>query len=444
MSSILGLTSAPLAWLLTGAAAASIGVTVRLWPRLSRQGAAQITGRLGLIIVSQLLVASAVLTAINDSLYFYGSWIALLGNGSSQQGALPPLRAGTTAIARPVVITGSSFGTTFRGGWVLPENYVGGARSQPDIAEASQLSAQAQPTPQAGRELRAAARSGAVLRVTIRGQYSGIVARDNYVYLPPQYFQPAYAATRFPVVLAFAGYPGNPLDLIKSLQLPAIVARLQAAGRIGPAIYLMVNPSVALPRDTECTNVPAGLQVATFFGMDVPLAVDRTFRTVDRSAWGTIGYSTGATCAVKMAMLYPAQYRAAVGMSGYYYAVNDASTGNLYGGSNAYQNENDMEWRLKHLPAPPVSVLLTSSSSGERNLPGTLRFLRLIRPPMRGYSLILRRGGHNYYTWRRALPQSLLWLSNRIARAVAAPPARQRLSSARQVRPTDRPPPRRP
>src|SRR5215469_5101391 len=124
MSSILGLTSAPLAWLLTGAATASIAVTVLLWPKLSRQGAAQIAGRLGLIIVSQLLVASAVLTAINDSLYFYGSWIALLGNGSSQRAALPPLRAGTTAIAHPVAITGSSFGTTFRAGLALPESYI--------------------------------------------------------------------------------------------------------------------------------------------------------------------------------------------------------------------------------------------------------------------------------------------------------------------------------
>lgn len=438
MSSVFGLTTAPFAWLVAGAAAASMGVSCWLWPRLARQGVMQVAGRLGLIIVSQLLVAAAVLTAINDSLNFFGSWYALAGVGSSPQVALAPATAGTAAIAHPVVITGSSIGTTFRGGWALPADYPGGGASQPEIAQAAHLSARAQPATQTGRAFRAAGRSGAVLRVTIRGQYSGIVAANDYVYLPPQYFQPAYAATRFPVVLAFTGYPNDPLNLMKQLRLPEIAARLQATGQIGPAIYVMVNPSVALPRDTECTNVPAGLQVATFFGQDVPLAVDRTFRTSDRSGWGTIGYSTGATCAVKMAMLYPAQYKAAVGMSGYYVAIKDPTTGNLYGGSTAYQNENNMEWRLVHLPAPPVSVLVASSASGERNLPGTLSFLRLIKPPMRGYSLILARGGHNYYTWRRELPQSLEWLSRRIGPAVPAPPAGQGLSSARRVRPTSR------
>jgi enterochelin esterase-like enzyme len=401
-------------------------VTVWIWPRLARHGVVQIAGRLGLIIVSQVLVAAAALTAINDSLYFFGSWYSLVGVGSSPQAALGPARAGTTAIVHPVVITGSSVGTIFRGGWALPPDYLRGASAQLEIAQAAHLSAHAQRAPQPSRALHEAARSGAVLRVTIRGEFSGIVAANDYVYLPPQYFQPAYAATRFPVVLAFTGYPNDPLNLMKLLHLPEIAARLEAARQIRPAIYLMVNPSVALPRDTECTNVPAGLQVATFFGRDVPLAVDRTFRTSDRSRWGTIGYSTGATCAVKIAMLYPSQYKAAVGMSGYYVAIKGPTTGNLYGGSTAYQDENNMEWRLMHLPAPPVSVLVTSSASGERNLPGTVGFLRLIKPPMRGYSLILPRGGHNYFTWRRELPQSLEWLSRRLR----LPAQRLRLAKA--------------
>ena len=436
MSSVIGLTSAPFAWLVAAAAAASIGMTVRLWPRLVRQGVIQIAGRLGLIIVSQVLVAAAVLTTINDSLDFFGSWSALIGNASSPQAPLSPMTAGTAAIAHPVVITGSSIGTTFHGGWAVPEGYLGGTSSQPEIAKAARLSARAQSALRPGQALWAVARAGAVLRVTIRGQYSGIVEANDYVYLPPEYFQPAYAATRFHVVLVFTGYPNDPLNLMKLFHLPEIAARLQAAGQIGPTIYVMVNPSVALPRDTECTNIPAGLQVATFFGRDVPLAVDRTFRTSDRSGWGTIGYSTGATCAVKVAMLYPSQYTAAVGLSGYYVAIKDRTTGNLYGGSTAYQNENDMEWRLRHLPAPPVSVLITSSASGERNLPGSLSFLGLIKPPMRSYSLILPRGGHNYYTWRRELPQSLEWLSRQLGSAVSGHLAEHGVSQARQVRPT--------
>jgi hypothetical protein len=110
-------------------------------------------------------------------------------------------------------------------------------------------------------------------------------------------------------------------------------------------------------------------------------------------------------------MMYPSRFTAAVSMAGYYGAEWGHGLRHQWGGSGACQNENNLDWRLRHLPAPPVSVLATSSRVGERSLPGTLRFLRLIRPPMRGYSLIVRQGGHNFRTWARELPQSLEWLS---------------------------------
>ncbi len=127
-----------------------------------------------------------------------------------------------------------------------------------------------------------------------------------------------------------------------------------------------------------------------------------------------LGYSTGGYCAVKLAMLNPYQFGSAVSLAGYYVALRDGTTGNLYGGSQGYRHENDPGWRLRHLPAPPVSVLVASSRVGEETYPGTLAFLRLVRPPMRAYSLFLPQGGHNFRTWQRELPQSLAWLGQRL------------------------------
>jgi len=406
------LTSGTLLWLLIGAATGSVVATVWLWPRLVRQHAVRVAARLGLIVVSQALVLSAALAYVNDSFGFFSSWATLLGNAVPQQ-----VLTSTAAPAggRPILITGFSVGTAFSGGSVPPAATARLAAGTVPIS----LGSRGQPSKAS------AATSGAVARVTIRGEYTGITAVNDYVYLPPQYFQPAYADARFPVILTFTGYPNDPLNLMRLLRLPVIAARLAAAGRVRPAIYVMVNPSVALPQDTECTNVPAGLQVATFFGRDVPLAVQRTFRVqAGRAGWATLGYSTGAYCAAKMAMLYPDQFSAAVGLSGYYVALKDRTTGDIYGGSLAYRNENNLDWRLQHLPAPPVSVLVASSANGELNLPGTRAFLKLIRPPMRGYALILRQGGHNYYTWRRELPQSLEWLSSRLTPVQARPETR--------------------
>jgi S-formylglutathione hydrolase FrmB len=180
-----------------------------------------------------------------------------------------------------------------------------------------------------------------------------------------------------------------------------------------------MNVSVALPRDTECTNVPEGPQAETFLAQDVPQAVDQTFRVQTGSAgWAVLGYSTGGYCAAKLAMMNPYQFPAAVSLAGYYAAGPDFITGSLYGGSSAFQNENNLDWRLAHLPAPPVSVLVTSSQVGESDLADTRTFLHLIHPPMHGYSLILAQGGHNYGTWVRQLPPSLEWLNQRLSPAM--------------------------
>ena len=96
----------------------------------------------------------------------------------------------------------------------------------------------------------------------------------------------------------------------------------------------MMNVSVALPRDTECTNVPRARRPRR--------SSPRTcrWRWSGRSGWkaaaadwAVLGYSTGGYCAAKLAMMYPYQFSAAVSMAGYYTAIKDNTTGNLYGGS---------------------------------------------------------------------------------------------------------------
>ena len=75
----------------------------------------------------------------------------------------------------------------------------------------------------------------------------------------------------------------------------------------------------------------------------------------------------------------------------------DQTTGNLYGGSVGYQDENSPDWRLQHLPAPPVSVLVTSSKVGERTYGGTLHFVSLVKPADAACTRC---------TWRRAATTS--------------------------------------
>ncbi len=422
----MGLTSNSLQLLLVIAAAGWIAMTAAVWPRLANRSrrqpgrtgragyvrsaraaslTARIAGRVALLTASQALVLAAFLVWLNSYFSFYGSWSDLLGNAATVTKTVKPdLRAfgqahqtGHLSGRLPKAVQFYGFG-------------LGPGHGQPGLPPRAA-------GPAVGHliKLRGAARYGMIARIRIRGLRTGLVSSSGYVYLPPQYFQRAYARDRFPAVLALTGYPGGARSIVDRLGLPLTASRLDAAHRARPVVYVMLDVSPLFPRDTECANVPAGPQVLTFFAVDVPIAMEHTFRvTTARAGWGTLGYSTGGYCAVKLAMLYPGTFSSAVSLAGYYVALRDSTTGNLYGSSTAYRHENDLDWRLTHLPAPPVSVLVTSSKVGESTYPGTLRFLHLIRAPMHGYSFIIPVGGHNFGVWSQELPPTLVWLTSRL------------------------------
>ncbi|SEH01108.1 S-formylglutathione hydrolase FrmB [Nonomuraea solani] len=233
------------------------------------------------------------------------------------------------------------------------------------------------------------------------------------MFLPSAYF--ADVRRRLPAIIALTGHPGEPRNLMTRLDLPGRMARAIAAHQARPTVLVMMRPSVVLPRDTECVDVPGGPQAQTYFATDVRNAVTAHYRVAaGRESWGILGGSTGGYCALKIAMTHPGAFSAAVSLSGYYKTIVDRTTGDLFGHDRTLARRNDLMWRLANLPAPPVSVLVTSSRKGESDYLPTERFAAAVRPPMRAWSLILPSGGHNFNTWNRELPQALPWLARQL------------------------------
>jgi enterochelin esterase-like enzyme len=401
----MGLTSGSFGTLMFILAAAGVVAVIALWPRAARQRPVTMLARVGMIGVSQLLVIAAFLVYLNSYFGFYASWSQLLGSGTT-----PVVRVAKAAgpSQASVVVTGAAPAP-------VPGGAIAKTTTHIPVAEGhgnTNLIGQA-----GGKN--GLQQTGELLQVNITGQHSGIAVMKDFVYLPPQYFQPAYAHAKFPAVLALTGYPGSSWSIVSRLKLPAEQESLVRAGKARPAVIVMMNASVAMPRDTECTDIPAGLQVETFFAQDVPAAIEHAFRVQGGpGSWAALGYSTGGFCAVKLAMMNPRQFTYAISLAGYYQALMDRTTGNLYGGNLGYEDENSPDWRLQHLPAPAVSVLVTSSKVGERTYGGTLQFVALVKPPMQVFTLYLPQGGHNFATWGRELPQALMWLSARLSPAV--------------------------
>jgi S-formylglutathione hydrolase FrmB len=217
--------------------------------------------------------------------------------------------------------------------------------------------------------------------------------------------------------VVLTGYPGTAEALVNKLDYPSTAQQLAKRGKMQPMILVMLRPTVAPPRDTECVDIPGGPQVETFFAKDLRDSVMEQYR-VDKTpaSWGIVGDSTGGYCALKIAMHHPGSYAAAAGLSPYYKAPIDPTTGDLFHGNKDLQNRADLFWAIKHLTPPETSLLVTSSKVGEHNYKDTMKFIQSVQSTnvTRISSIILPSGGHNFNTWKREIPPALQWLSTKL------------------------------
>ncbi|WP_156727373.1 alpha/beta hydrolase [Streptomyces apocyni] len=350
--------------------------TVWLWPRFAGRTWRAVLGRVTLLAATQALVFSTVGLSANRTFEFYASWSDLFGQ-ERQMGVVQDHAAGGGASTLVKVLGKQRV------------NHVPGS-SEPTIG-------------------------GQIQRVEISGQTSRI-ASNAYVYLPPEYFQPEYEDRTFPASVVITGFPGTAENLLNGLRYPATAHEQARKGTMRPMVLVMLRPTVAPPRDTECVDVPNGPQTETFFAQDLPTAISRHYRVGEKPEnWGVIGNSTGGYCALKIAVKHPDRFAAGAGLSAGYKAPQDRDTGDLFHGDKRLERRADLLWLLDHEPPPPVSLLVTSSKEGEGNYRDTLRLIDKVRPPTRVSSIILERGGHNFTTWRREIPPALEWLSGRLS-----------------------------
>jgi S-formylglutathione hydrolase FrmB len=372
----MGLTSNNTLVLAVLAAVLLFGGTVWLWPRLARRSWRAVGGRVGLLLATQVALFVSVGLAANQAFGFYASWADLFGR-ETDQGVVVNHAAGVPSGGPLQVIeTGRVRG---RGGF-RPSS--GGQIDEVDIV---------------GRTTRIATRA--------------------YVYLPPEYFQSRYRTRTFPAAVVLTGYPGTARALVDKLHYPRTALELAQDGRMQPMILVMLRPTVAPPRDTECVDIPGGPQTESFFAKDLPDAVTAHYRVGRKpGSWGIIGDSTGGYCALKLALHHPGVYAAGAGLSAYYNAPVDPTTGDLFHGDKGLRDRANLWWYLKHMPGPDTSLLVTSSRVGEPNYKDTLKFIERVKDTKRTRisSIILESGGHNFNTWRREIPATLQWIGGRL------------------------------
>ncbi|SFF45639.1 alpha/beta hydrolase [Curtobacterium sp. YR515] len=154
---------------------------------------------------------------------------------------------------------------------------------------------------------------GEVRTVDIPGTRSGFPARPAVVYLPPAALvrDPA----RLPVVLAFAGQPGAPSDMFTAGQMGTVLDAYAAAHHGSAPIVVSVDQLSAPGRNPMCVDSTLG-KSATYVTEDVPAWIAAHLpATPDPHAWGLVGFSQGATCAMQFVTAHPGSFGAALAIS---------------------------------------------------------------------------------------------------------------------------------
>ena len=277
-----------------------------------------------------------------------------------------------------------------------------------------------------------AQQQGYLMRLVVTGPRSHIT-RAVYVFLPPQYFQAAYRAYRFPVIELIHGQPGQPQDWITVVGVTDTFNRLLADNAAQPAVLVMPDANGGQQVSLQCLNQVGGPQDLTYLAVDLPTQIAGSLRVLPPGpGWGLAGYSEGGFCTANMALRYPHRYGFAGVLSGYFTPDDNELASRLvnpFGGNTRLREQNTPRDEIQKLPVSAVipRFWLGAGAADRQDVAGTEAFWRELRQRQDDAPLTLTPGGgHTMTTWRAQLPPMLTWMTQGLARVAqqetAVPP----------------------
>ncbi|MFI6642234.1 alpha/beta hydrolase [Streptomyces sp. NPDC050504] len=344
-----------------------------LWARVRGPFVVRAAQRLVMLAFAQVTAIAVVFVMVNNTNSLYGTWEDLLGTGDHVNSALdlgPDGMGGQRLAALPKVEQKFS-----------------------DVHEDVM---------------------GKGVRMTeLSGRISG-AAGEVYVWLPPQYDDPAYRNKKFPVVEMFPGFPGSPKAWFGTLKVQRQLKPLMERGEVAP--FILVAPRTTLfPReDHSCANIPGKVNADSWLTVDVRKMITDNFRAIEKpEGWALAGYSAGGHCAAKLALQHPDRYSAAVSLSGY----NDpaAERSSLIKDDQALRDANNPRLILRAANAANKPPRVSLYVSGARN-DGYEAGLALQREAQSPTLVAVKQieGAHDTGLWKRQVPEAFQWLTQQM------------------------------
>ncbi|MFI6934657.1 alpha/beta hydrolase [Streptomyces sp. NPDC050287] len=392
----MSLTGTSFFYTLIALAVVALVLPFALWSRIRGPRLLRVVGRALMLVFAQVTAVALVFVLVNNQNNLYDNWADLLGTGNHVQQAADLGADGTGGIALHR----------------LP-------KVRQTFKEAS------------GPGMHAA---GGVKVTQLEGRVSGVNA-EVYVWLPPQYHEPAYRHRRFPVVELLPGFPGSAKAWFGSLHVHEQLLPLMRSGRVAPFILVAPRTNLLAGVDTGCANIPGTVNADSWLSLDVPKMVMDNFRA-DRApaGWGVAGYSAGAHCATRLAVAHPDRYRAAVSLSGYNDPIGERNS--LTAQSPALRRANNPYLMLKDARTPPQIALYLSGQPHD-GYEAALALAQTAKAPTTVHVVYIPKsaGGHTMALWRPQMIPSFRWLTEQMGQSRVAlrltPPAPSSADSKR-------------
>ncbi|GAA3891254.1 alpha/beta hydrolase [Streptomyces sp. NPDC003631] len=346
-----------------------------LWSRIRGPMALRHVARVLMLLFAQTTAITLVFVMVNNANNLYDNWADLLGTGNHVQRAADLGKDGTGGIQ---------------------------VKALPRVRQTF--------TPADG----AGAHTAGGVRVTqLRGRVSGVEA-EVYVWLPPQYDEPAYRHRKFPVVELLSGYPGSAKAWFGTLRVHEQLLPLMRSGQVAPFILVAPRTNLIAKVDTGCANIPGVVNADTWLSIDVPKMVTDNFRARPApDGWAAAGYSAGAHCAAKLVVAHPDRYRAAISLSGYNDPIGERHS--LAARSLTLRRENNPFMLLRGYRTPPRISLYLSGQLGD-GYQAAVALRALAAPPTTVRAVLIPRsaGGHSMALWRPQIPYVFTWLTQQM------------------------------
>ncbi len=262
--------------------------------------------------------------------------------------------------------------------------------------------------------MRAKEGKGSVVHMTVTGKRTGLT-RDVSVYFPPQYYDPAYRALKFPVIEWIPNYPSGPEVVTGPYELPAKLDAAIAKHVLPPTLVVIPDPTgkPKVGHDTECIDQVNGTANDTYLSADIrDWAIEKLGANPQRKAWTMAGWSSGGYCAMNLVTRHPQWYGQAASVSGYYKASVDAETENLFKGRQDIVDANTITVNMQKHPSP-VDILAIAGDKESFESFSIDQLQAAVRAPATLSSWRIPDAGHNMNTFKAQVPDVLAWIGAR-------------------------------